>query len=311
MKNPIQKIKSALRPESASQGDETRSDAAGLEKHLSTLPPEARLLDRGDAVKNPPKQFSSVAAALRQTIKELATRKLIEAPGRNLDTPEEIQNFSDEIAGPIDAALEENTEGIADLVAYGVFPLPKERHDWVELLRQQIKEVASAEKEIETNEFRKAEAAKDLKLSATPGLTVAESRSKIIDARVAIDFCDGKDHGLIEALTAAKESLLETTREAAVRFNTYVYRARDIEEGKIKEQQRKTFGIEGASEFWNQGGRAAAETMLARFFPCEFPRIHFTRQPGNLTWSEKNIARILIAHIERHAAGVDVDPKAF
>jgi hypothetical protein len=42
MKNPISKIKSALRGESATQGKENRSDAAGLEKHLSTLPSDAQ-----------------------------------------------------------------------------------------------------------------------------------------------------------------------------------------------------------------------------------------------------------------------------
>lgn len=200
----------------------------------------------------------------------------------------------------------------ANLDTLETAPLPKDRGALVETIRQKIGEIKRLEKDITHNEELKIEASNDLKIAATPGISVTESRKRILDARLTIDLCDAKDTTLFETLQAAKADLFEVTRNAAAKFNNCVYRARDIARDKIVAAQRAALGSDEALRaFWNHGGQALCEAALHRFNEYEFPSIHFMRQPGNLQWSEKNCARLLLAHVERHAEAIGVDLKNF
>ncbi len=162
------------------------------------------------------------------------------------------------------------------------------------------------------NEELKIEASNDLKIAASSGISVAESRKKILDARLTMDLCDARDTTIFESLQTAKADLLEVVENAAARFNSCVYHAKENARSAIIQAQIAALGSEAAvRDFWNKGGEAMCEMTLYRFNAYEFPSIHLTRQPGHLQWSEKNCARLLIAHIERHAESAGIDPKGF
>jgi len=177
-------------------------------------------------------------------------------------------------------------------------------------LHEQLKRVEQARREIQRNEELKIEAGNDLKLAATPGTTVAESRKKILDARLTIDLCDAKEAALFEALVNARAELLEMTKHAAVRFNSIIYDRRDQTKGKLFAALGEALGsVQAVNSFMNQGGGLVEEAASHSFHAAIFNTLLFMRDPRHLQWSEENCARLFIAHVDRHAAAFGIDPE--
>jgi hypothetical protein len=160
----------------------------------------------------------------------------------------------------------------------------------VKEIRQKLESVSEIKKSIRRNEETKAEAAISLKLAASPGLTIAESRTKIIDARIQIDFCEGKDGTLYDEFAAARAELLEKTEKAADKFNSIVIEQR---EGVIADS--------------GPGMLYAAQYQFSRI--CFDPSLHFMTARRAIGWSEEGVARLFLAHIKRHAEQIGINPE--
>jgi hypothetical protein len=134
-----------------------------------------------------------------------------------------------------------------------------------------------------------------------------DQRAKVaMEAKQRMDLCEIKEFPLFDNLREAKETLVKTVRKAIDLFETAVTQKRANLNAAL---QYAVFDVLGkwSTEFMKGGGLNAGMMPVNYYFDrAILDPVHFRHAPGN-TRFEENLARVAVAHIERHAKSLEID----
>ena len=169
-----------------------------------------------------------------------------------------------------------------------------------------ISKLAVVSKDIAEQTATEKKASEDLLLVANPGVSVADARARILDARLTIDLA--RSHlAVMEPLHAQlTEELVKSCRSAASVWNDCVQTVKVAEEDAIVESTTRLFeGDETACRNWWELGHFIRMPIFAKYREAWYDdgAFRLSRQ-----WDALQAASHFKQHIQRHASILGIKP---
>lgn len=169
-----------------------------------------------------------------------------------------------------------------------------------------ISKLAAVSKDIAELDATEKKASEDLLLVSNPGVSVADARTRILDARLTIDLARAKLAGAQPLHAKLTDDLIQTCQAAAKVWNDGVLEVKAAEETAIVESTTRLFNGDGQScrAFWETGNFIRLP-FFAQHREAYYDLGAFKVSPR---WDAIQAASHFKQHVQRYASVLGIKP---
>lgn len=169
-----------------------------------------------------------------------------------------------------------------------------------------VEQLAGVQKEIAELDKLESKASADLLLVASPDISVASARTKILDARLTIDLTTAKKRNAQPVRNKIADELKETLTKVVGSWNESVSAMREAMEEEIIVTNTKFFnGDERAARRWWNCGPMNEQPIFAVYHAAIYDESALRNGPN---WGETEMAGHFLRHLKKHAEVLGIKP---